>query len=50
MIFNPSSRKGTAKVNHFFENAKFILRNFSKKQIKQFLRAQTIKITPHAGP
>jgi len=28
MIFNPSSRKGTAKVNHFFEIAKFILRIF----------------------
>ena len=28
MIFNPSSRKGTAKVNHFFEFAKFILKIF----------------------
>ena len=30
-IFNdlvPSSRKGTAKVNHFFESAKYFLKNF----------------------
>ena len=28
MIFMPSSRKGTAKVNHFFESAKYFLKNF----------------------